>query len=98
MIDTNSLKNVLEMIECPNNIHLIKSLLSSCNWADFLISQLWERGELGDNEKYNLRARVSMARKKIIEEHKQSMKKTLNFYVVKDVDTLIDIIYDAIFG
>ena len=100
MIDTKRLNEFLGIIKEPanNNASMFKSFMKVCDLVDFMLTELWERGEIGDNEKLNLKINLSTAREKMIELHKKAMKETLKVSQIKDIDTLIDIIYDAIFG
>ena len=99
MIDIKTLNEFLGILEnqANNNVSMFKSFMQVCNLVDFMLTELWERGEIGDNEKLKLRIDLNTAREKMIALHKKSMKETLKVSQVKDVDALIDFIYNSIF-
>ena len=99
MIDTNTLNEFLGIIKEPanQNANGFKSIMKVCSFVDLMITELWERGEIGDNEKINLRINLNTAREKMITLHRSVMKQTIKSSNFNDVDTLIDFIYGSIF-
>lgn len=99
MYDLNHLQNLIEIIEEPENRACFKSMLKSCELAEFITVILYNNGAIGENEKLNLLTRISTAKTKAIDAHKQAIKKTVNgWQIVGTLDSFIDFIYKDIFG
>ncbi|MBQ8427178.1 MAG: hypothetical protein IJX16_05420, partial [Clostridia bacterium] len=94
------MQELLEIIEEPKNRNCFKSLLKTCELAEFLAGYLYHNGAIGENEKLNLLTRISDARKKVINEHKQFIKRMIseNLLIVSSLGSLIDLIYVELFG
>ena len=100
MYDLKHMQELLELIEDPKNRNCFKSMLKTCELAEFLAGYLYNNGAIGDNEKLNISTRIEEARKKAINEHKLLLKRMIdeNIIIVDTIGSLIDLIYVNIFG
>lgn len=99
MYDVKHMQELLEILEDPKNRKCFKSLLKTCELAEFLSGYLYHNGAIGENEKLNILTRISEAKNKVIAEHKRDVKKTINsMQIVRTLGEFIDLIYLEIFG
>lgn len=98
MIDTEFLKGLLKNIEEPKNVGTVmfKALIRTCIIASITTDLLYENGEIGENEKFHIKTRVELARKNIIKTQKEVIIENFKYYDVKDIDTLINALFEMI--
>lgn len=92
------LEKLLSFIQEPKNyLTGFPYVIESCAIAMELKRQLWEAGEIGDNESLAISEKIQKAKRNAIETHKTFVINRLKQNKNHTIETIVSSIYDVIF-
>ena len=100
MYEIKSLETVLNYIEDEKNYFAgFGYVIRQCHVAREIKTQLWEDGQIGDNESIFISERIERAYRKAIETHKNWVIRVLSESKSQHtIETLVSTIYHDIFN